>query len=98
MAGPRLTIGPGMRRLTQFLGPPEERWEMLRGTSPLYFLFPNIQFSFSYGTVSLIKIYPDPDDASRLSAIRETPEAWAAIRFAISDAHFEARTQAGVDP
>ncbi len=39
-----------------------------------------------------------PNDASRLSAIRETPEAWAAIRFAISDAHFEARTQAGVDP
>ena len=34
----------------------------------------------------------------RLSAIRETPEAWAVIRFAISDAHFEARAQAGVDP
>ena len=37
-------------------------------------------------------------DAGRLDAIRETPEAWAAVRFAISDAHFEARTQAGVDP
>ncbi len=36
-------------------------------------------------------------DAGRLSAIRETPEAWAVIRFAISDAHFEARAQAGVD-
>ena len=37
-------------------------------------------------------------DAGRLGAIQETPEAWATIRFAISDAHFEARTQAGVDP
>jgi hypothetical protein len=38
------------------------------------------------------------NDAGRLDAIRETPEAWAVIRFAISDAHFEARAQAGVDP
>ena len=37
-------------------------------------------------------------DTGRLSAIREIPEAWAVVRFAISDAHFEARTQAGVDP
>ncbi|MFW2388030.1 MAG: hypothetical protein ACN4G0_06825 [Polyangiales bacterium] len=37
-------------------------------------------------------------DEGRLSAIRETPEAWAMVRFAISDAHFEARAQAGVDP
>ncbi len=36
-------------------------------------------------------------DAGRLQAIRETPEAWALIRFAISDAHFEARAEAGVD-
>jgi hypothetical protein len=36
--------------------------------------------------------------AGRLDAIRETPEAWALLRFAISDAHFEARAQAGVDP
>ena len=35
--------------------------------------------------------------AGRLDAIRETPEAWALIKFAISDAHFEARAQAGVD-
>jgi hypothetical protein len=36
-------------------------------------------------------------DAGRVDAIRETPEAWAIIEFAISDAHFEARAQAGVD-
>ncbi|MGB5283276.1 MAG: hypothetical protein WBN29_02120, partial [Polyangiales bacterium] len=36
-------------------------------------------------------------EEGRLAAIWETPEAWALIRFAISNAHFEARTQAGVD-
>ncbi|TFH32576.1 MAG: hypothetical protein E4H00_01100 [Myxococcales bacterium] len=39
-----------------------------------------------------------PQGEARLSAIREIPEAWAVVRFAISDAHFEARAQAGVDP
>ncbi|MDH3202421.1 MAG: hypothetical protein OEM15_16140 [Myxococcales bacterium] len=33
----------------------------------------------------------------RLAVVRATPEAWRLIRFASSDAHFEARTQAGVD-
>ena len=37
-------------------------------------------------------------DAARLAMIRQTPEAWGLIRFALSDVHFEARTQAGVDP
>ncbi len=33
----------------------------------------------------------------RSAMVRSTPEAWGIIRFASSDAHFEARTQAGVD-
>jgi len=37
-------------------------------------------------------------DDERLSAIRGTPEAWAMLQFAMSDTHFEARAQAGVDP
>jgi tetratricopeptide (TPR) repeat protein len=37
-------------------------------------------------------------ETGRLTAIRETREAWSLVRFALSDAHFEARTQAGVDP
>jgi hypothetical protein len=37
-------------------------------------------------------------DSGRLRAIVENRETWAMVRFAISDAHFEARTQAGVDP
>ncbi len=41
---------------------------------------------------------PAERDDGLLLAIRETPEAWSIVRFASSDAHFEARTQAGVDP
>ena len=41
---------------------------------------------------------PAGDEDRRLSAIMETPEAWAMLRFAMSDTHFEARAQAGVDP
>ncbi len=37
-------------------------------------------------------------DDRRLSAIEETPEPSALVRFAMSDTHFEARAQAGVDP
>lgn len=49
---------------------------------------------------ALLKIagHEVPHGKARLSAIREIPEAWAVVRFAISDAHFEARAQAGVDP
>jgi len=36
--------------------------------------------------------------AARVDAVRQTPEAWAVVCFSISDAHFEARTRAGVDP
>lgn len=39
-----------------------------------------------------------PTGPARLEAAREAPEAWGLVRFAISDAHFEARAQAGVDP
>jgi hypothetical protein len=39
-----------------------------------------------------------PTGPGRLQAAREAPEAWGLVRFAISDAHFEARAQAGVDP
>ncbi|MEM7135433.1 MAG: tetratricopeptide repeat protein [Myxococcota bacterium] len=34
---------------------------------------------------------------AKLAVIRDTPEVWNLIRFALSNAHFEARAQAGVD-
>jgi hypothetical protein len=49
---------------------------------------------------ALLKIggHDVPAGPARLEAARGAPEAWALARFAISDAHFEARAQAGVDP
>jgi len=44
---------------------PEHEWRLLDATSPLYYLFPNIQFSFGDGSVSLIKIYPHRHDPGR---------------------------------
>ncbi|MEM7434155.1 MAG: tetratricopeptide repeat protein [Myxococcota bacterium] len=41
---------------------------------------------------------PVPDvPHAKLAVIRDTPEVWNLVRFALSDAHFEARAQAGVD-
>jgi phenylpropionate dioxygenase-like ring-hydroxylating dioxygenase large terminal subunit len=53
------------RRIDRLREKPEDEWNLLDGTSPLYYLFPNIQFSFGNGTVSLIKIYPHRDDPGR---------------------------------
>lgn len=52
------------------------------------------------GTGALLKMAGHAlpqSDAGRLEAVVETPEARALVAFAISDAHFEARAQAGVD-
>ena len=48
------------RRIDELRGKPQNEWKLLDATSPLYYLFPNIQLSFGNGTVILIKMYPDP--------------------------------------
>ena len=53
------------KRIDELREKPESEWDLLGATSPLYYLFPNIQFSFGDGTVSLIKIYPYPNDPGR---------------------------------
>ena len=53
------------KRIDEMRKLPESEWSLLAATSPLYYLFPNIQFSFGEGTVSLIKIYPHPQDPGR---------------------------------
>jgi len=56
------------RQIDQLRSQPESAWNLLDATSPLYYLFPNIQLSFGNGQVSLIKMYPDPahpNDPSR---------------------------------
>ncbi|MBO6657655.1 MAG: aromatic ring-hydroxylating dioxygenase subunit alpha [Pseudomonadales bacterium] len=41
---------------------PESEWKLTRATFVLYYLFPNIQLVVNEQSVSLIKIYPDPND------------------------------------
>ena len=56
------------RQIDALRSQPEKAWKLLDATSPLYYLFPNIQLSFGNSQVSLIKMYPDPaypDDPSR---------------------------------
>ena len=44
---------------------PKEEWELLRVTTPLYFLFPNVQLNLNSDVVNLIKMYPHPTDPGR---------------------------------
>ncbi len=53
------------RRIDALREKPERESKLLEATNPLYYLFPNVQLSFSDGTASLIKMYPDPSTPSR---------------------------------
>ena len=53
------------RGISRMRNLPEEKWNMLRGTSPLYFIFPNIQFAFSETGVNLVRMYPHPEGPGR---------------------------------
>ncbi|MDJ0852584.1 MAG: aromatic ring-hydroxylating dioxygenase subunit alpha [Myxococcota bacterium] len=53
------------RRIDALREKPEREWKLLEATNPLYYLFPNVQLSFSEGSASLIKMYPDPTSPSR---------------------------------
>ncbi len=44
-----------------------------------------------------LKPAPDASPIDRVGAMRKVPEAWDLLRFAISDAYFEARRRAGAD-
>lgn len=44
---------------------PQDAWRIDSAANVLYYLFPNIQFNVGRDYVSLIKIYPDPEDPNR---------------------------------
>ncbi len=50
------------KRIDELRTKPRGEWRFLDVTSPLYYLFPNIQLAFGDGQVSLIKMYPHPAD------------------------------------
>ena len=44
---------------------PESEWNLIESAALLYYLFPNIQLIFGPGRMSLVKIYPDPENPGR---------------------------------
>jgi phenylpropionate dioxygenase-like ring-hydroxylating dioxygenase large terminal subunit len=54
------------RSIDQIRELPQEQWDIQQVANVLYYLFPNIQFNVGGGgNVSMIKIYPHPDDPGR---------------------------------
>lgn len=70
---------------------PEERWHISDGAFPVYYLFPNIQVNVGKEGVTLVRVYPDPENPNRsISRVTFyfTPEAMAS-----GDVTLEGRTQ-----
>lgn len=51
-----------IRPIDKMRGEPQDQWHVLRGTVPVYYLFPNIQLIMNSGGVTLVRIYPAADD------------------------------------
>ena len=48
---------------------PEEEWELARGATTIYYLFPNIQLTINQVSGVLIRIYPDSEKTGRSHTI-----------------------------
>jgi phenylpropionate dioxygenase-like ring-hydroxylating dioxygenase large terminal subunit len=57
-----VTANRGIDQMRQL---PESEWDITQGTFVLYYLFPNIQLVVESQAVTLIRIYPDPDNTGR---------------------------------
>ncbi|HIF92318.1 MAG: aromatic ring-hydroxylating dioxygenase subunit alpha [Myxococcales bacterium] len=53
------------REIDEMRKQPEETWEITQGTSPNYFLFPNIQINVTPFGLLLFRTYPRPGDPAR---------------------------------
>ena len=53
-----------LRAIDEMRKQPEETWEIAQGTSPNYFLFPNIQINVTPFGFLLFRTYPKPGDPS----------------------------------
>lgn len=53
-----------LRSIDTMRGTPTDSWHILRGTAPVYYLFPNIQLVMTGGGPILVRIYPDAGDPS----------------------------------
>lgn len=46
-------------------GLPESDWNVRVGGFPVYYLFPNVIFNVGRDSVTVVRVYPDPDDVGR---------------------------------
>lgn len=51
-----------VRPIDNMRGEPKDTWHVLRGTVPVYYLFPNVQLIMNSGGMTLVRIYPQADD------------------------------------
>ncbi len=57
-----VTANRGIDQMRQL---PASEWDITQGTFVLYYLFPNIQLVVEHQAITLIRIYPDPNNAAR---------------------------------
>lgn len=70
---------------------PEEDWRMGVGGLPVYYLFPNVQIIAGAGGVTLVRVYPDPEDPNR--SISQITFYYTEEAAASDDNSIEARFQ-----
>lgn len=51
-----------LRNIDTLRETPEQEWQVLHATLPVYYIFPNIQLIFGRGGPTLVRIYPDGAD------------------------------------
>lgn len=73
-----------MKYLDTMRTQPESSWNLLEGAVLVYHLFPNVQFVFVNGAVSVTRIYPDPDDVGHSYSVL-THYATSAAALAAED-------------
>ena len=44
---------------------PESSWKITDGAFPVYYLFPNVQLNVGATGLTMVRVYPDPEDPSR---------------------------------
>lgn len=61
---------------------PEADWNIVNGGFPVYFLYPNVVLNVGQTGLTMVRVYPDPNDVGRsISQVGfyYTPQAWESV-------------------
>jgi len=86
--GRNLRMSLCYKSITELRRLPESEWNIINGGFLVYFLYPNVQVNVGVTGVTLVRIYPDPDDPGR-----STSQITFYIRKHLLEADPEAVTQ-----